>query len=436
MSYHHPPLTQLLASFRQDHTQLWQYLHHLAEQFEQLEPLVQAFVPEPGRFTRLEQSVQALINQYPHPADRPPLFGLPLGVKDIFQVAGFPTRAGSQLPPERLAGPPAEVVRRLQAAGALIIGKTVTTEFAFFAPGPTRNPFNFDHTPGGSSSGSAAGVAADLCGIALGTQTIGSITRPAAFCGVVGYKPTYGRVSTAGVIPISPLLDHVGLLARSVADVQLVAPFVVENWQPAPPNLPRPVCAIPTGPYLQQASSEALSHFFVSCEQLRAAGYTIKELPAMADFEAIRARHMVVMSGEMAHTHAQWFAEFGALYHPKTAGLITQGQSHTPADITQAAAGRAQLRHELTELMDKHEVDLWLAPAAVGPAPAGLESTGDPVMSFPWTHSGLPTLNFPTSWSNNHLPLGVQVSGRWGSDEKLGQWGEVMAQVCEPTLTV
>ena len=181
--------------------------------FEALEPSIQAFLPEDGRFERLRREARALCERHPDPAVRPPLFGCLAGVKDLFHVAGWPTRAGSRLPSDALRGEEADSVSRLKTAGALIVGKTVTTEFAHFAPGPTRNPRNPGHTPGGSSSGSAAAVAAGLCDIALGSQTIGSIVRPAAFCGVVGLKPTYDRISARGVIPLAPSLDHVGCLS-------------------------------------------------------------------------------------------------------------------------------------------------------------------------------------------------------------------------------
>ncbi len=165
--------------------------------FAEREPEVRAFLPEEGRFDRLRREAAALEARWPDPERRPPLFGVLAGVKDIFHVDGFETGGGSRLPPEVLRGPEAASVTTLRAAGALILGKAVSTEFAYFAPGPTRNPWNPEHTPGGSSSGSAAAVGAGLAPLALGTQTIGSIIRPAAFCGAVGYKPSYERICAA-----------------------------------------------------------------------------------------------------------------------------------------------------------------------------------------------------------------------------------------------
>ena len=206
-------------------------IDQLEDHFNKREPEVLAFLPEAGRFDRLRREARQLLDRYPQPDQRPLLFGVFIGVKDIFRVDGFPTRAGSRLPPDLFAGEEAESVTRLRQAGALILGKTVSTEFAYFAPGPTRNPHHLQHTPGGSSSGSAAAVAAGLCPVALGTQTIGSIIRPAAFCGVVGYKPSYDRISRSGVIPLSPSLDHVGLFAADVEDVKRCAQLLIGEWE-------------------------------------------------------------------------------------------------------------------------------------------------------------------------------------------------------------
>ena len=260
---------------------LLRYLNEVEEFYYEHEPSVLAFLPEPGRFARLQREGRALMDRYPYPRSRPPLFGVPIGVKDIFHADGFVTRAGSKLPATILQGQEAETVRRLQAAGALIMGKTVTTEFAYFEPGPTRNPHNAEHTPGGSSSGSAAAVGANICPLALGTQTIGSIIRPASFCGAVGYKPTYERISRSGVIPLSPSLDHVGLFASDVAGAGLAASTLIEEWrsihQDDNRHLPR--LGIPEGPYLHHASQEGLNHLQATCRQITDSGFDIRYIP-------------------------------------------------------------------------------------------------------------------------------------------------------------
>jgi len=409
------------AALRSGQWPLLDYLAELEAHFAAREPSVLAFVPEDGRFARLRHEAEQLLAAYPEPEKRPLLFGLPVGVKDIFHAAGFSTRAGCQLPPALLQGEEAAVVGRLRAAGALILGKTVTTEFAYFAPGPTRNPHNPAHTPGGSSSGSAAAVGAGLCLLALGTQTIGSINRPAAYCGVVGYKPSYERLSRAGVIPLSPSCDHVGFFTPDVAGAALAARVLVVDWRETAVTAP-PVFGIPEGPYLERASAESLAHFRVTCQRLITAGFTVKSIPAMPDFADIYARHNQIVAAEAARVHAAWFGAYAHLYHPKTAELIRRGQTVSPTQLALALAGRQQLRAELQRLMAVHGVDVWLSPPAVGAAPAGLESTGDPVMNLPWTHSGLPTLGLPTGANATGLPLGLQLAAGFGNDERLVAW--------------
>lgn len=426
----HSPLStnDLAALLRSGEVPLTDYLAELAERFTAVEPHIQAFVPEDGRFDRLNHEAQNLLAAYPDPATRPLLFGLPVGVKDIFHAAGFTTRAGCQLPANLLQGAEAASVRRLRAAGALIVGKTITTEFAYFAPGPTRNPHNPDHTPGGSSSGSAAAVSAGLCALALGTQTIGSITRPAAFCGVVGYKPSYERISRAGVIPLSPACDHVGYFAPDVVGAALAASVLVDGWRETAVTRP-PRLAIPEGPYLERASPEGLAYFRTTCAQIEAAGFSVKSIAAMPDFADIYTHHNQIVAAEAAQVHADWFASYAHLYHAKSAELIRRGQAVSTAQLDAARAGQQQLRRTLQRLMAAQEIDVWLSPAALGAAPVGLESTGDPVMNLPWTHAGLPTITLPTGINANGLPFGLQLAGGWQADEQLIAWAAQLERI-------
>jgi len=417
-------LAPLAAGLRAGQLTLDTYLKQLESRFIRREAQIQAFVPEPARFERLRREAADLENRYPNPESRPPLYGIPVGIKDIFHADGLPTQAGSRLPAEILTGPEARSVAQLKQAGALILGKTVTTEFAYFAPGPTRNPHNLAHTPGGSSSGSAAGVAAGLCPLALGTQTIGSVIRPASFCGVVGFKPGFDRISTEGVIPVSVSLDHVGCFTQDVAGAILAAKMLVNNWREIKPPAHRPVLGVPEGPYLQKAGSEGLAHFRATQQKLAQAGYEIRPVSIMADFAGIVSRHKTLMAAEMAMVHQEWFARYKRLYRPETVELIEQGQQVSPEVVEQCRAGQAQLKRELTSLMLEQGIDLWLAPAAVGPAPATLESTGDPIMNLPWTQAGLPAVNLPTGFAQNGLPLGLQLVGRWHQDEDLLAWAE------------
>ena len=424
-NYQLPLLAQALRSGQLPVTN---YLDILERRFDLIEPSLQAFMPEPGRFDRLRAQAAELVQRWPAPDTRPALFGLPVGVKDIMRVDGLPTTGGSRLPAILFEAPESACVTQLKEAGALIAGKTVSTEFAYFGPGPTRNPHNLAHTPGGSSSGSAAAVAAGLCPLALGTQTVGSVIRPAAFCGVVGFKPSHNRITTAGVIPLSISVDHVGLFAADVAGVALAARVLVRDWRPDRPSR-RPVLGLPEGPYLAQASEEGLRAFRATVESLRRRGYRVMRVPAMDDFEAVREHHEAIVAADAAAFHAEWYGRYHDLYHPRTVALIEQGRTISADRLAEALAGRGKLRAELLALMDENGVDLWLAPSARGPAPLGLESTGDPVMNLPWTHSGLPAISLPAG-AVDGLPLGLQVVGRWQADERLLAWAETL----EPEL--
>ncbi len=405
-----------------------EHLEAIRRQYEARESQIQVFIPEPERFARLRAEARELESRFPSRVGRPVLYGVLAGVKDIFHADGFPTRAGSQLPAEELAGDEAVAVTRLKSVGALVMGKTVTTEFAYFAPGPTRNPRNPDHTPGGSSSGSAAAVAAGYCPLALGTQTIGSIIRPAAFCGVRGVKPSYDRIPRAGVIPLAPSVDHVGVFAADLTVMRKAAVVLCEGWAGSQPG-GRPVLGIPEGLYLESAEPAGLAQFRQVCRRLESAGYTLRPVAAFPGFGEVVARHNLIVAAEAAQVHRAWFARYPDRYHRKTAELIRSGVGVTERALAEAVAGRIALRNELAELMDAHQVDLWICPSAPGPAPRGLESTGDPVMNLPWTHAGMPALSLPSGVDPDGLPFGLQVVARFHADEKLIAWAQDLLTV-------
>lgn len=299
---------------------------------------IHAFVPEPGRAARLVAEARAL----------PPggaLHGVPVGIKDIIHVDGLPTRAGSVLPPGVLAGPQATLVTRLRAAGALIAGKTVTAEFAVTAPGPTRNPRNPAHTPGGSSSGSAAAVAAGMVPLAVGTQTVGSVIRPAAYCGVVGFKPTFGRIPVDGVIANAPSFDTVGVFAPDVAGAARCAAVVCDGWRPVRSDAGHrrpPVLGIPVGPYLERAGAEALAAFKTQVERLGSAGFEVREVPVMAGFDDTVRQLFTMNRYEVARTHADWFPRHGHLYREQTTAASGRATpSATPTTCGRHVSGTA-----------------------------------------------------------------------------------------------
>jgi Asp-tRNA(Asn)/Glu-tRNA(Gln) amidotransferase A subunit family amidase len=421
-------ISDLTDGLRSGDVPILDYLEHLQEQFNRYEPQVQAFLPEESRFTRLRNEAAQLLATYPRPEERPALFGVPIGVKDIFHVRDFTTLAGTRLDSSLIQGRESTAITKMKEAGALILGKTVTTEFAYFAPGPTRNPHNLEHTPGGSSSGSAAAVAAGLCSLAFGTQTIGSINRPAAFCGVVGYKPSHDRISKEGVIPVSPSADHVGFFVPQAADTQIVAQLLCKAWRPVA-DKHKPTLGIPDGPYLARASQDALDHFEMICRLLQEMGFTVKHVPIMPDFDRIYERHNELVAAEAAQTHKNWYPQNSTLYHPKTAELIERGRRIDQQTLQEARQGQKILREELDAAMIKFNIDFWLSPSAVGPAPRGLASTGDPVMNLPWTHAGVPTITLPSGFNEDGLPLGLQLAGHWYGDERLIFWAPQLEQV-------
>ncbi|MEU9110227.1 amidase [Streptomyces sp. NPDC048483] len=406
------------------------------DRIDAIDARVQAFVPEPERRTRLLDAARRLTAAVPPDgAELPALYGIPVGVKDIVHVDGLPTRAGSALPPEVLGGAQATVVDRLCAAGALIAGKTVTAEFAVTAPGPTRNPHNLAHTPGGSrwgylpcplgnGGGSAAAVAAGMVPLAIGTQTVGSMIRPAAYCGVVGFKPTYGRIPVDGVIPNAAGFDTLGCYATDVAGVALAAAVLCDGRRPdgeagEVPGERRPVLGIPVGPYLERAGDEALRAFKEQQELLQAAGYRVREVPVMGDFDEIVDQLFTINRYEVAQAHAEWFAQYGDRYRDETVAAIRQGHTIGDAAYEAARIRRTAFRERLAAEADASGIDLWASPSATGPAPAGLASTGTSIMCLPWSNAGLPSLSLPAGHAANGLPLGLQLVGAPGADEYL-----------------
>ncbi|MFD1572361.1 amidase [Halorubrum laminariae] len=421
------PLADVADALRSGRIDPEAHVDELEERAAEVDPEIESLVAEDGRWERLRADAAALAERYPDPADRPALYGVPVGVKDIFHVDGFQTRAGSDLPPEAITGDEAAAVTALRRAGALVLGKTVTTEFAHMSPGPTRNPHDTDRTPGGSSSGSAAAVAAGLCPVAFGTQTIGSVIRPAAFCGIVGYKPSFGRISTEGVIPLSESVDHVGIFTQDTAGVSLAAPLLCDSWRTLPAPTETPTIGVPAGPYLEQASDLALDAFEDHLDELDAAEYDIVRVDAMADIDAINERHQRLVAADAAVAHEEWYREYGERYAEETSELIAEGLEATMETVAVGRRSRGELRGDLTDLMDEHGIDLWIAPAAPGPAPEGIDSTGDPIMNLPWTHAGLPTVTVPASETDDGLPLGVQFAGRFDADEDVIRWSHGIA---------
>lgn len=348
---------------------------------------------------------------------RGPLHGVPVGIKDIIDTADMPTAYGSII--YRGHRPPADAacVALLRRAGAVILGKTLSTEFAFFPPGKTTNPRNPEHTPGGSSSGSAAAVADEMVPLAFGTQTAGSITRPAAFCGVVGYKFSFGEPPMAGIKPFTPSLDTLGCFTRSVSDILLVRSALVA----AEPELrsldraPRVVlCRTPQIDRAEQATLDALDWAVGRCE---AAGAAVTEHKLPPSFDRLVDAQATVMSFEAARVFAYEFDRHVGSLHPAFRQFLDEASKVTLDQYRQALAAAQPCRIHLEELLDS--VDVLLTPAVQGEAPRGLAWTGDPVFNRIWTYLGLPTVGLPGYTGPLGLPVGVQLVGQRGGDDRL-----------------
>ncbi|MFB6220725.1 MAG: amidase [Halolamina sp.] len=401
------------------------YAESCLDRLDAVDDDVRAFVSEEGRGERVREAAAAVEDRFADADTKPPLYGVPIGVKDIFHVDGLPTRAGSDLPPDALAGAQADTVTALQEAGAVVLGKTVTTEFAYFAPGPTRNPHDLDHTPGGSSSGSAAAVAAGMTPLALGTQTVGSVIRPASFCGIVGVKPSFERVPLAGVLNLAKSADHAGYFTQDAAGARLAAEVLYSEWKEPSAVEDRPVVGVPHENYLEQADDAMLAAFEAALGRLQGAGYEVRWTDALADIAAINECHQDMVAAEAALEHAPLYEEYGDRYAEGTVDLLDDGRAVPVGRLAAARNGRLALRDALDRAMEEAAVDVWAAPAAPGPAPEGIGDTGDPVMNLPWTHAGLPTVGLPAGEVDG-LPTGVQFAAEFGQDERLLAWAEAL----------
>ncbi|BDG72508.1 amidase [Roseomonas fluvialis] len=357
-------------------------------------------------------------------AGQGPLAGIPIGVKDVIDTADLPSQYGSPAWAGHRPRGDAACVAAARGAGAVVIGKTVTTEFATRHPGPTANPANPRHTPGGSSSGSAAGVAAGFFPLAFGTQTAGSIIRPAAYCGAVGFKPSYGTLHRAGMKVMSESLDTIGVMARSVADCALAMAAMTGSDFGAPeakaPRAPR--LALVMGPSADQAAPETLALMDRVAEACRRAGATVTPLTLPEVFAAAYAAHPTVMNAESAEALGWELAQARALITPVLQERMDWGRAQGAAALAEGRAAFAAARAAFPDAIQGF--DAVLTPAAPGEAPEGLGWTGDPAFNTLWTLLHGPCVTVPAGAGPRGLPLGVQVAGRIGDDAAVLAWGE------------
>ena len=357
------------------------------------------------------------------------IHGVPVGLKDIFYTKGMLTACGSKVYADFVPDFDATSVAKIKRAGGIILGKAVTTEFATSDPSPTHNPWNLDHTPGGSSSGSSAAVAARMVPAALGSQTGGSTCRPAAYNGIVGLKPTYGRISRHGVVPVSWSLDHVGILTRSVADAALMLEVLSGEDDNDPGTLRQPVpdfsaqmAANDRPPriglvrqyYQDYSTPEIWAHTEAVANRLAEAGAEVEEIPLPDSFARVHSFQRIVMNVDCAGFHADNHRTRAAEYGPRVRAGMEMGMLIPTATYLKAQRMRRQFRDDMNEMASK--VDVVMTPATPAPAPRDLNTTGDAAYQVPWTAAGLPTVVVPTGLSELGMPMAVQFGGPWAQE--------------------
>ena len=353
---------------------------------------------------------------------RGPLHGVPVGVKDIYDVRGLPTTACSPILADFVPDRDSDAVSRLRRAGAVVMGKTVTTEFACGDPPPTRNAWNAAHTPGGSSSGSAVGVAACVFPAALGSQTAGSVLRPAAFNGAVGLKPTFGAISRRGVVPVAESLDTMGHFARTVEDAAILLEVMAgRDERAADAGDGGKIIALRIGIarefFERRAAPEAWRVVERLADAMSSEGARVDDAPIDADFDEMLRAHRVLMTTEAADVHRDWFAARADEYSPNVRQVIEDGIAASATEYLSAKRVQRKFTAALAAAMQPF--DVLLTPATPAAAPRDLSGTGDPMFQTPFTFGGFPAVSLPAALDRDGMPLAAQLAAKRGDDAAL-----------------
>ena len=380
---------------------------------ERWEKHVHAWVFVDAEYARAE--AKRLTEELDKGQYRGPLHGIPIGVKDIYDIFDWPTACGSKLWANSIARQDAPIIASLRSAGAIFLGKTVTTQYASFDPPVTKNPWNLAHTPGGSSSGSAAAVATGMCLGALGSQTGGSITRPASYCGIAGCKPTYGLLDLRGIMPLAESMDHPGPMAHNVMDLALLLRAMVPGYTRATANNFEEHAAVASSKprfgrlrqlFDEKASNETRDMMDEICHRFEQDGAELNEVALPAEFSEVIPRHRIVMAVEAAQFHEQRFRAHPDDYLPRISQLIEEGLRCPAPEYARTKAHREKLSWALRTVLVHEQV--LLCPATTGPAPPA-DTTGDPAFNSPWSYAGLPTISIQTGYSVDGLSLAIQL---------------------------
>ncbi len=391
----------------------------LLERMDVLEPRLEAWV-RVDRETVLADAKQRQ-EELEIGAATGPLHGVPVGIKDIYDIAGVPTTAGSKVYANYVPDETAATISLLENAGAVMLGKTVTTEFACLDPSHTKNPWNPAHTPGGSSSGSAVAVAARMCPVAMGSQTVGSVLRPASYNGIVGLKPTYGRVSRRGVVPVSWSLDTVGWMGRTVEDVALLLQVMAgpDEQDPVASTLPAgdylsglesagpPRIGLITSFFMEEADQETQKRTNAVVEKLKSAGASVIELTLPESFGTSFRDQMIIMGAEAAAFHKPMYEKQSQDYQPKLREMLRQGLETDATTYSKALERRLRFSADMRLLAER--ADVLLTPSTPSAPLADLTNTGDTRFQGPWTSCGLPAITLPIGLAESGLPLGIQL---------------------------
>ena len=389
------------------------------ERMDVLEPRLEAWV-RVDRETVLSDAQQREA-ELESGAATGPLHGVPIGIKDIYHISGIPTIAGSKVYADYVPNETAVTIELLRKAGAIMLGKTVTTEFACLDPSHTKNPWNPAHTPGGSSSGSAVSVAARMCPVAMGSQTVGSVLRPASYNGIVGLKPTYGRVSRRGVVPVSWSLDTVGWMGRTVEDMALLLQVMAgpDELDPVASKLPAgdylsdlesaktPQIGLITSFFMEESDQETQQMTRAILDQLKSAGASVVDVTLPESFDTAFQDQLLIMGVEAAAFHKPMYEKQAADYRPKLREMLRQGLETDAVTYTKALERRLRFSADMRVLAE--QADVLLTPSTPTAPLADLTNTGDTRFQGPWTSCGLPTITLPTGLAKSGLPMGIQL---------------------------
>lgn len=378
----------------------------LLDRIDEIEPLLKAWVTVNGDQVRSDAEESSIMLGEGVMSG---IHGIPVGVKDIYFTKGMKTTMGSPIFKDYVPTVDADILTVMKKAGGVVLGKTETTEFAVHDPAPTRNPWNTGHTPGGSSSGSAAAVSSGMCQVAFGSQTGGSVIRPASYCGIVGVKPTYDLLSRRNVFPLSWSLDHVGYMTRTTQDAHIMLEALTGKEKEWLPRMQASKIGLLAGYFKENATEEVWQGFEKTVATIWGEGAKVETVTLPESFKLVPDVHRVIMSVETAAVHEDMFKKRGDEYRSYLRGFIASGLMVPATAYLRAQSLRGQIIQDMRNLIE--QFDCVICPSATDSAPEGLEWTGSPAFNAPWSLTGFPSITVPSSMTKEGLPLGLQIIG-------------------------